>query len=295
MFIRKYILQILLLIVVLIASFTVVYIKNHEVKEIGKHTITVKNENFSSVSPYKFPNGIHPIYCNPWLVGGVYNGKVIGIDEMSALLKHTEIYSCYNQSGKYGIGLFDSKSGCIVSKSGEGTPVDVAVCGNWNAVPRKVIVIKNASKLDKDAVIKVLKQNKIINTQPHINKIFRVDLENDGIIEDVICATTSNPDYVPGPKGWTSVKPGDYSFVIVTRVVNGKSQTVFVVGDFYSKVDKLTVAMEYNLSGVYDLDGDGIMEIVLYHSSSDEVVGCTIFRYNRGKSVETGMVYIEEV
>ena len=114
--------------------------KNHNVLKKENQAITGKIVKLSSETPYEFPDGLHPVYCDDWLMGGVYNKKIIGTDDMSSLLKHTEIYNCYNQSGKVGMGVLNLKTNCITSTSGKNTNVDVAVCGNWNAVPRKAVV-----------------------------------------------------------------------------------------------------------------------------------------------------------
>jgi hypothetical protein len=58
--------------------------------------------------------------------------------------------------------------------------------------------------------------------------------------------------------------PGDYSLVFLRRVVKGKVVTSLIEGDFFPKGLAFGAPGEQRVGAVLDLNGDGVMEIVLF-------------------------------
>ena len=117
----------------------------------------------------------------------------------------------------------------------------------------------------------------IADPKVRLTQVIRVDLEGDGSEEVLVCAT----HYAKGlsPKA----SPGDYSLVFLRRVVKGKVVQQIVAGDFFPKAVEFGAPGEYRVGAVLDLNGDGIMEIVLFG------------RYYEGDWVEAHRVAGEQV
>lgn len=52
--------------------------------------------------------------------------------------------------------------------------------------------------------------------------------------------------------------------VFLRRVLNGKVDTRLIAGDFFPKAVKFGSPAEHRVAAILDLNGDGIMEIVLF-------------------------------
>ena len=105
-----------------------------------------------------------------------------------------------------------------------------------------------------------LRTKGIINKAPKIRDALRVDLEGDGQEEILISATSYEGDIQP------RAKKGDYSFVLLRKIVAGKVRNIIVAGDFVTKKIDFGVPSEYRISSILDLNGDGKMEIIIYGS-----------------------------
>ena len=56
---------------------------------------------------------------------------------------------------------------------------------------------------------------------------------------------------------------GDYSLVFLRKEVEGKVVTSIITGEFYPVPKKFNAPSAYLIIGVLDLNGDGILEVVL--------------------------------
>jgi uncharacterized protein (DUF2141 family) len=63
-----------------------------------------------------------------------------------------------------------------------------------------------------------------------------------------------------------SAQKGDYSFILLRKIVAGKVQNIVVSGDFVTKNIKFGAPGKYELSAIADLNGDGKMEIIVFGS-----------------------------
>jgi len=58
-------------------------------------------------------------------------------------------------------------------------------------------------------------------------------------------------------------RAGDYSLVFLRKVVQGQVVTKIIAGEFYPQAKKFNAPSAYRIIGVLDLNGDGVLEIVL--------------------------------
>jgi hypothetical protein len=151
------------------------------------------------------------------------------------------------------------------------TAFEIAVTSTWNPRPRAITVLPNNSvpylKIAKDFLeTKGLKNPVIILTS-----ILKTDIDNDKSDEVFMVGRrfqeTASDSYSPPVNG----KKGDYSFVLMRKIVNGKVETISL-GDDLILNDIATgavpienhLAQFYDIAGVVDLNGDGKLELVIY-------------------------------
>ena len=156
----------------------------------------------------------------------------------------------------------------------------IAIQGEWNAVPRKAHEEKPDKKVDTEGIRAILSQKGLGRYSVNVEEIVRVDLEGDGCDELLIRA--SGPDF-----DTYGYKPGQYSMVVLQKTIKGKTKTYLVAGDFYSKKRaKTELPAFYDIHGVWDLDGDGVMEVVLgFMTPSLECYGSEVHGLRKGKMV----------
>ncbi|MFH1595280.1 MAG: hypothetical protein ABIG94_02760 [Pseudomonadota bacterium] len=134
----------------------------------------------------------------------------------------------------------------------------MAVGGSCKALPRVPRLLSTEQQVYKDAAAAILQQNGIPRPHVRLTQVIRVDLEGDGSEEVLVSAT----HYAQGLSPRAS--PGDYSLVFLRRVVKGKVVTTLIAGDFFPKGVEFGAPGEHRVGGVLDLNGDGVMEIVLF-------------------------------
>ncbi|NTW00259.1 MAG: peptidoglycan-binding protein, partial [Oscillochloris sp.] len=133
----------------------------------------------------------------------------------------------------------------------------IAVAGDWALTPRQPV---EENPADYEAtVIAVLQANGIAQPEVVITNVTRVDLENDGSSEIFISASRDR-DTTLTP----AVDAGDYSLILVKRELGERDITIEVVGDYYPRAEPFRAPQVHRLLGVYDLNGDGSMEVVIF-------------------------------
>lgn len=140
----------------------------------------------------------------------------------------------------------------------EGREGLVAVGGSFNALPRVPRLLSTEQQVYKDAATAILQQKGIARPEVRLTQVIRVDLEGDGSEEVLVSAT----HFAKGLSA--SASPGDYSLVFLRRVVKGKVVTNLIEGDFFPKGVEFGAPGEHRVGAVLDLNGDGVMEIVLF-------------------------------
>ena len=208
-----------------------------------------------------------------YLLGGSRNGKWIDDKETARAIQGGESFRVYSSHSKLG-DTTGSKT-----RTGE-APCDathwvtlkrnyngvLAVGGKWNALPRRYRAQDTSQKVYRDDVARILRERGIKNPKVTISQLWRIDLEGDGI-EEVLLSATNYKGLKAGQYGISSsAQAGEYSMVLLRKVVRGKAQTTLLAGEVYARAKVFNAPNAYSLAGVYDLNGDGKMEIVLRSS-----------------------------
>lgn len=247
------------------------------------------------VTPSVYPKGIHPVVRDNILLGGVLQGRLVNDEKIVNAIKGKEKYRCYRnhvfQRMATGSKIEEggSETRITLAKAGE---YDIAICGNWNAVPRKPKRIATTTE-DRAAVLALLRAHRLKHPKVRITAEYAVDLDGNGTIEHVICATTPNADFTPHGLGASTIKKDDYSLVMITTMVKGVRKSIFVEGNFYPRVSDLNIAKEYYFGGCYDIDGDGKLEVLVNFMNSEEIWGSTIYRFTGSKAINTGLEFFD--
>jgi hypothetical protein len=208
------------------------------------------------------------------VMGGARDGRWLKAEEMAPLMKGGERYSIYSLTRRVAVrtGIRPVSEGAPCSETmyvknlspNKEDRTLIAVGGDWNALPRVPKVESTRSPLYRQAVADVLRRNGIARPQVKIVKVLRVDLEGDGTEEVLINATRA--------KRWEQggitpdSNPGDYSVVLLRKVIKGKVQTIVLEGEYHPRLRNPETdgpPNEYAITGVLDLNGDGRMEIIL--------------------------------
>jgi hypothetical protein len=159
----------------------------------------------------------------------------------------------------------------------------IASGGIWAAMPRvpKSLPIKQPVYVK--AVSDLLKARGIAEPKVNIEQALQIDLEGDRVNEVLVSASyfAGSEDNEPMP----SAEPGDYSIVIMRKLVRGKVETVVLAEDVQAKKIEFGAPFKFDIAGVLDLNGDGVMEVVL-HDRYYEGAGSSVMEI-KGTQVET--------
>ncbi|HUQ33887.1 MAG TPA: hypothetical protein VM095_17330 [Pyrinomonadaceae bacterium] len=226
------------------------------------------------------------------LLGGVQKGKWLEADAIAPLLKGGERYRLYtlrNAAGK-AVGAKPNSAGepCNETVEISLTPKPergvIAVGGDWNAQPRLPRALSTNDPAYRQAVMNILRRRGFRRPKINITQILRVDLDGDGIEEALVSAThlAEGMSINGGPMA-VHGKPGDYSFVLLRRLVKGKVRDDLLVEHFYPRtLDEPSTPYQYDVGGVLDLNGDNRMEVII-HGGYYEGSWSTVFRIDRNK------------
>jgi hypothetical protein len=135
--------------------------------------------------------------------------------------------------------------------------IAIGANANWEAAPRALAAIDVNNVVYTKAVADMLRTKRLVNSKIRITKAYRVDLEGDGQ-DEVLIEATSYTSYAK-----PTAKRGDYSLVLLRKIVAGKVQNILVTGDFVTKNIEFGAPGKFELSAIADLNGDGKMEIVI--------------------------------
>ncbi len=188
--------------------------------------------------------------------------------------------------GKLEVGACDWNRVTDISTPVKLPELAYAIDAAWNPVPRVSKVLPNSSAAYVKVVADELKIRKITQA-PVLTQVIQTDLDNDKVNEIILVAQTSKP---------SKSDTGDYSLVLVRKVIAGKVKT-FVLSDYLIKkgydaaTDTGAQQGQSNIiSAIADIDGDGKMEIFV-DDQVHEGIGVTIFAWNGknfGKTLEWG-------
>lgn len=207
---------------------------------------------------------IAPVISGIYLLGGSQNGKWIDAATTARQLTGSERYRVYTTAGQVGAGtatVSASEDICADTQFVRLKPKPkaaefVAFGGATNPLPRKLRHHSNSTAVYRQAVADLLRSKGIANPDVRITKIVRVDLEGDGVDEVVLSATRMNTNL-------PSVSAGDYSLVVLRKVVNGKVQTIPLAEEYHLKAIEFAAPNTFTVPAIADFNGDGKMEIML--------------------------------
>jgi hypothetical protein len=156
----------------------------------------------------------------------------------------------------------------------------IGVCAPWNPMPRPVKSADTKQDTYVKAVAEILTAKGIAKPVVKITQHLRVDLDGDGEEEALIGATRySKTEEGSAPN---AASAGNYSFVALRRVVNGKVETHIIEGEFYPKNMVFNAPNIYQVTGVLDMDGDGKMEVIV-NSAYYEGGATTVWKLGKKK------------
>jgi hypothetical protein len=207
---------------------------------------------------------IVPIVSGQYLLGGAEKGKWIDAATTARQLRGGERYRIYTLAGQIGTSAGVVKAAEVICpethfatfKPQPKVRAFVALGAAHNPLPRKPQVLNPNSAVYRQAVAEILRAQGIANPDVRITKIVRIDLEGDGVDEVVLSATQisdNDPD----------ADAGDYSLVMLRKIINGKVQTIPIAENYYPKAEDFAAPSEFSIPAIADFNRDGTMEIML--------------------------------
>ncbi|MEO8285493.1 MAG: hypothetical protein ABI670_03540 [Chloroflexota bacterium] len=225
------------------------------------------------------------------LLGGTSGGKWISTDAMSSTVKSGQKYRVYTLKGYLGqatgsaaesMGVPCEEEREVTIKPAYKGDIVVASGGPWAAMPRVPKSLGANQPVYVKAVSDLLKARGIASPRVKIEQIVQIDLEGDRVNEVLVSASYFGGSDANGPT--PSAEAGDYSILFMRKVINGKLETIVLADGEYPQPLEFAAPLKYTLGGVLDLNGDGVMEIVV-HSEYYEGLSSSVFQVN-GAQVE---------
>jgi ABC-type amino acid transport substrate-binding protein len=218
----------------------------------------------TTTQPLSAAPRIAPIVSGIYLLGGSENGKWIDAASTAKQLRAGDRYRVYTTAGPVGSGtatISNSEGICSDTYFVEMKPQPkatefAAFGGTSNPLPRKLRLHSPTMAVYRQAVADVLRAHGISNPDVRITKIVRIDLEGDGVDEVVLSASRID-------RALPSVKAGDYSLVLLRKIINGKVQTIPLAEEYHLKPIDFAAPNIYSIPAIADFNGDGTMEIMV--------------------------------
>jgi hypothetical protein len=205
------------------------------------------------------------------------------------LLQGGEIYRFYNLTGELGEApggkpsSLDEPCPATLGVAFTAAPASaegvVGVGGQVQALPRLPKLMGTDQQVYEEAAAAILRQKGIAQPTVRLTQVIRVDLDGDGKEEVLVSASY----YAEGLRA--RANPGDYSLIFLRQLIKGKVVTRIIEGDYFPKGLKFGAPGEHRVGAVLDLNGDGVMEIVLFgkYYEGDWV---SVYRLAGGKLVK---------
>lgn len=210
---------------------------------------------------------IVPMASGYYLLGGAQNGKWLTAETVAPLIpKRTEMVfvnlqgvvkngASLNNTGEENGACPENKLMRLEPENASGFAVGANA--GWKLVPRTPQTIGVANKTYRRAAADFLRTKGIARTKINLRQIFEIDLEGDGQAEILITGNF----YQKG--NMEAQTPGDYSFALLRKTVNGRVENILIDGEFFTRRDYYDPPNTRRILAVADLNGDGRMEIVL--------------------------------
>jgi len=224
------------------------------------------------------------------LLGGSMAGRWLPAARLARRLRGGERYRLYSDHAylREAVGTKPYDAGMnpfFVDLRPGDERCSIAIAGSWNAMPRKAKTQSIIQKIYIAAARDVLRRHGLRRAPVHIKKVLRVDLEGDGRDEVLIAAESQDYEHV-----W--YKKGQYSLVILRKLVKGNIRTFLLGGDFHvrgtpapkPREDAPDWPVGYDVDGFWDVDGDGALEIAVHWSCQlADAGGEKVFNIKSGK------------
>ncbi|MBC8159668.1 MAG: peptidoglycan-binding protein [Roseiflexaceae bacterium] len=133
----------------------------------------------------------------------------------------------------------------------------IALDGDWNVLPRPISEVPTDTATLVGPLTSALRVLGLATPTIQITRALRGDLDGDGTQETIVVATyrASGEAFV-----LPSAEPGDYSLLAV--IPDGGALATVIAADVITSTIEFGAPLEFNLLGVWDLSGDGRMEVV---------------------------------
>ncbi len=198
------------------------------------------------------------------LLGGTENGEWLSAEMVAPSLLDGEIYNTYDMNGPVGSTKgkapqqnFLCETYYVETDSYPMGGQEIGVTGNWDVIPR----LAQEIPADQEAYVEIVKNWLIGQNIPEpvvaINHVLRVDIEGDGTEEVLISAS-----HFVEPTGH-SVVPGDYSLVLMRKVVGNSVETIPLLADYYYEQVEIQFPLTYTSIFLADLNGDNHLEVLV--------------------------------
>lgn len=216
------------------------------------------------------------------LLGGVENRKWVAADKLGPALKGSHHFALYQLDGPAGdvtanVGenpdCSDSWSAEPSTQAGKGVAI---MSPDWNPLPRVPRAINPRDATYLSIVGQILREAGLRKPEVNIDEGYKVDLDGDGKDEVVLVASRHRQGVSELTGVGHGASPGDYSLVLVRKLIGSRVRNIFLVRDVRLKENEGGLVRGYHLSAIADLNGDGRMEIALYSAyyegSSTDVI-----------------------
>ncbi len=212
---------------------------------------------------------ISPIVDVPsgYLLGGSQGTKWVSAKQTAAQMKGGEAYRVLELrrqiSRAVGSKARTNEAPCLETFFVDIKPKigELAVGGAGNAQPRTPQTLSNNSPVYRKIVGDILKKHGL-KPNVKITQIMRVDLEGDGT-QEVLISATNYKGYAGSLDSISSRSlKNEYSMVLLRKVVGSKVVTQMLDEEYYVKDRDFNAPNIFTIAGVWDLNGDGRLEIV---------------------------------
>ncbi|HZI48853.1 MAG TPA: hypothetical protein VFD75_13735 [Pyrinomonadaceae bacterium] len=203
------------------------------------------------------------------VLGGVRNQRWVAAERIPKSLKPKQKLKLYTLAGPAGDFTIDkiSSDDCggesveSTSKAAEGVAL---AAPTWEVMPRTPRPVDPKDTTYTKVIADILIANGIRKPEVEINQGYKIDLDGDGKDEVVIIAS----HFKQGVGELTGIghgtATGDYALVLVRKIVNEQVRNIFIIKDIRRGRNEGPLVRGYHLSAIADLNGDGVMELVLY-------------------------------
>ena len=199
-----------------------------------------------------------------YLLGGAKDGEWLSPEVILPDLFDEETYQTFRMEGPSGSAkgkqpVFEPlcKAYQVETDSYPLSGPAVGVTGSWDVTPRLVQEIPADTPTYVDELTNWLVGKGFPEPVVEISQILRVDLEGDGTEEVLISAS-----HFVEPTGH-SVSFGDYSLIIMRKVVGDTVETIPILADYYYQDNEIQFPLTYALTFPADLDDDGVLEVLV--------------------------------